>query len=230
MDKTKNVLDSLLLIQIPQYGLILFTIINIVAIICYPGGTYWNESAPIYSFTNNFLSDLGRTMSHSKEINFISSQLFNISLIMAGCIFTFFYIKVIKVFNRMFSNIILKFGSFAGILGGVSIAGVGFTPADLFFDLHVFFAHWLFRFMLIASICYVPAIYFHPQLKNKYAYGYILFCMSILFYIIFSELGPSPKTSLFALQLQVVAQKIILFVFMFSIYIQTIGIQKLYQK
>ena len=163
MNKTKNDVDRLLLIQVPQYGLILFTILNIVAIVCYPGGTYWNESASIYSFSNNFLSDLGRTVSHSQKTNFISSQLFNISLIMAGCIFTFFYIKVLKVFNMVFSNTILKFGSFAGILGGISIAGVGFTPADLFFDMHVIFAHWLFRFMLIASICYVPAIYFHPQ-------------------------------------------------------------------
>lgn len=227
MDKTNNNYNVLYLITIPRCGLLLFIVINIFAMICYPGGTILDTSTKLYSFSNNFLSDLGRTVSHSEEINFLSSQLFNMSLIMAGFIFTFFYIEVQKIFRGNIANMVLVWGSAAGVLGGISIAGVGLTPANLFFDMHVFFAHWLFRFMLIASICYMPAIYFHPNINNRYALGYVLFCASILFYIIISELGPSPKASLFALQLQVVAQKAILFIFMFSIYIQTIGIQRI---
>jgi hypothetical protein len=48
-------------------------------------------------------------------------------------------------------------------------------------------------------------------------------------YILISELGPNPKMSQFALSLQVVSQKVILIIFMFAVYIQTLGLQKLYK-
>ena len=70
-------------------------------------------------------------------------------------------------------------------------------------------------------------IFRHSQFENKYATGYLVFTFSILLYIIISELGPDPKVSQFALTLQVVSQKMILFIFLGAIYIQTLGLKKL---
>ena len=105
--------------------------------------------------------------------------------------------------------------------------GVGLTPADLYLDLHIICANWLFRFMFVASFFYTIVIFKNQTIENKYAGGYMIFSVSILLYILISEFGPGPNVSQFALWLQVVSQKIILLIFMVAIYIQTLGLQKL---
>jgi len=218
---------NLCLIILPRIVLWLFIFFNIIAILCYPGSTYHDHLSPGYSFMKNFLSDLGRTISFSGEINFLSSQLFNTSLILAGGIFTVFYFHVRKVFSVENLQIPTFVGSSFGILGGFSLIGVGLTPADLFLDLHVICATWLFRFFFIASLCFSWVIFRHTKFDNKYALGYIVFTISILLYIFVSEFGPSPKLSQFTLIFQVVSQKIIFLIFLISIFLQTMGLKKL---
>ena len=218
---------NLWLIDLPRLVLGFFVTVNIIAMLCYPGGTYLDHLNPGYSFTGNFLSDLGRTMSFSSEVNFLSSQLFNMALILSGGIFAAFYFRVYKVFAAENQHTLALIGSLGGVLGGLSLAGVGLTPADLYLDLHIICANWLFRFFFVASLCYSMVIFRHPRFENKYAMGYLVFTFSILIYIIISELGPDPTVDLFALTLQVVSQKMILLVLIAAIYIQTLGLKKL---
>ena len=215
------------LITLPRQVLWLFVILNIASIILYPGSTYRDHLTLGYSFTENFLSDLGRTLTFSGEINFLSSQLFNMSLILAGIVFCLFYLHVRKVFNSDNQKILAFIGSFFGLLGGLSLMGVGLTPADLYLDIHIICANWLFRFMFVASLFYTIVIFRHPTFENKYAGGYLVFSVTILIYILISELGPGPKVSHFALVLQVISQKIILLILIVAIYIQTLGLNKL---
>ena len=215
------------LITLPRQILLLFVVLNIASMLLYPGSTYRDHLTLGYSFTENFLSDLGRTLTFSGEINFLSSQLFNMSLVLAGGVFALFYLHVRKVFNSDKQKILAFIGSFFGVLGGISLAGVGLTPADLYLNLHIICANWLFRFMFVASLFYTIVIFRHPTFENKYAGGYLVFSITILLYILISELGPGPKVSHFALVLQVVSQKIILLVLMIAIYIQTLGLKKL---
>jgi hypothetical membrane protein len=46
----------------------------------YPGGKIHDPEQIGYSFTHNFLSDLGGYQSHSDEVNFISGFFFNVSM------------------------------------------------------------------------------------------------------------------------------------------------------
>ena len=229
MEKMNHIERNPWLIAFPQVILVLFIVFNIIAMFAYPGGTYWDSLGSGYSFTQNFLSDLGRTMSFSGEVNFFSSQFFNMSLILAGSVFSIFYFQVRKVFSTNNQKILALIGSFFGVLGGLSLIGVGITPADLYLELHIICATWLFRFLFIASLFYSIVIFMHDQFENKYATGYLIFTFSILLYILVSELGPDPKISPFALTLQVVSQKMILLIFMASIYIQTLGLKRLHK-
>ena len=215
------------LITLPRQVLWLFVVLNIASMLLYPGSTYRDHFTLGYSFTENFLSDLGRTLTYSGGINFLSSQLFNMSLVLAGGVFALFYLHVRKVINSNEQKTLAFIGSFFGILGGISLAGVGLTPSDLYLDLHIICANWLFRFMFVASLFYTIIIFRHPIFENKYAGGYLVFSITILIYILISELGPGPKVSHFALVLQVVSQKIILLILMVAIYIQTMGLKKL---
>ena len=215
------------LIQMPRIVLSLFIILNIIAMLTYPGSTYLDNLSPGYSFTRNFLSDLGRTMSFSGEVNFHSAQLFNMSLILVGGVFTFFYIHVHRVFSANNQRRLAFIGSIFGVFGGLALIGVGLTPSDLYLSTHIFCATWLFRFFFIASFFYSIVIFRHAQFENKFAGGYFIFTLLILLYILVSELGPDPKISQFALTFQVVSQKIILLFFIISVYIQTMGLKKL---
>ena len=48
------------LIDMPRISIMLFIFLNILAMITYSGTTLKDPSSIGYSFTNNFLSDLGR--------------------------------------------------------------------------------------------------------------------------------------------------------------------------
>ena len=224
-----NIEKNICLIILPKMVLGLFIVFNLLAMFLYPGSTYLNNLSSGYSFTQNFLSDLGRTLTFSGEVNFLSSQFFNMSLILAGSVFALFYLQVRKVFTSDKQKILAFIGSSFGVFGGLSLAGVGLAPADLYLEIHIVCATWLFRFFFITSLCYSIVIFRHVQIENKFAAGYLVFALSILLYILVSELGPDPKISQFALVLQVVSQKIILFILMAAIYIQTLGLQKLHK-
>jgi hypothetical membrane protein len=218
---------NLWLIELPRLVLGIFVILNIIAMLSYPGGTFLDDATVGYSFTRNFLSDLGRTLSYPGEVNFLSAQLFNMALILSGVVFANFYLYVRKIFIEENQRTLALIGSFFGVLGGISLAGVGLTPADLYLELHMICATWLFRFFFVASLCYSIVIFRHSKFENKYAMGYLVFTFSILLYILISELGPSPKEVPWALTLQVVSQKMILLILMAAIYIQTMGLKKL---
>lgn len=218
---------NIYLVELPGICLVIFLILQLFSMLCYPGGTFFNFDTEGYSFTRNFLSDLGRSISFSSKNNFIASQLFNTSLIIAGSIFIMFYYNLIYIFVEYKYIIIAILGSFFGTLGGFMLIMVGLTPSDLYLSLHIIAAKWLFRTFFISSICYSILIYLSNIFSNKDALGYVVFSLSLLFYIIISELGPSPTESELALTLQVISQKIILIIMFLAVYMQTRGLKKL---
>ena len=52
------------------FGPIQFIVLSTVAMFYYGGGTAWNHDALGYTFWQNFLSDLGRTVSYSRKYYF----------------------------------------------------------------------------------------------------------------------------------------------------------------
>ena len=74
----------------------------------YPGSTYINHDTTKYLFNENFLSDLGRTITHGGQNNFHSSFLFNLALVFGGITYIIFFSFTHKIFN---SNTLSKIGS-----------------------------------------------------------------------------------------------------------------------
>tara|TARA_B100000959_G_C14950903_1_gene611855 strand:+ start:751 stop:1431 length:681 start_codon:yes stop_codon:yes gene_type:complete len=220
------------LVTIPQRTIILFVILNILAMLKYPGGTLLDPSTSGYSFIHNFLSDLGRFVSWNGHYNFYSNLFFNLSMMLTGLVFSIFFFHVRSLFQT--ENIALYWvsiiGTIFGIAGGISMIGVALTPSDLFLPQHIIFANWLFRFFFLSAVCYTILIYITDSIETKYAIGYCIFALLILAYIVISEFGPSPRDNMPALLLQVIAQKSILFCFFMSIYVQTRGIRFLVEE
>ena len=217
------------LVHIPQAGIILFIVFNILAMILYSGTTMHNELTTSYSFSYNFLSDLGRYMTYNGENNFFPCLFFNLSMIVAGSIMIIFFWNIESFFNYKSGLLywLVIIGSSSGIAGGYSMIGVALTPADLYLNNHILFANWLFRFFVVAAACYTIIIFKSELIANKYAIGYCVFACLILLYILVSELGPDPREQISALQFQVIAQKSILLCFLFTVYFQTKGLENI---
>ena len=215
------------ILQMPKSSIALFVILNILAMVFYPGGNIHDPEQIGYVFTRNFFSDLGTTVSYSGAHNTVSCILFNTSLCICGFTFIVLFYKVKNLFKlKALSNL----ATFFGIMGGVSFIGVAFTPADLLLDPHILFAHGIFRSLLIASILFTVLIFKTKDFDNKYGYGFIVFGIMVLAYVLVSELGPNPRSNPTALLIQVISQKIIAFWLLLSIYIYSVGLGKYLYK
>jgi len=235
----KNIaLQKFFIVDFPRYSLLGFLVCVIAAMYLYPGGIYHydfgtHECLQLcqkeghhtegYLFFKNFLSDLGRTISHGGHNNFHSSLLFNMALTLS-CLTYIIYFSFIK--NLFPNQMLAKIGSVIGICGALSLLGVALTPADLYLDPHIAANHWIFRFFLVSTIIYSWLIYKQNEIDNKYLIGNLIFIISLIVYILILIWGPMPNEP-GGLEIQAVSQKLILLNFIGSIFIQTMAFNKI---
>lgn len=221
--------------KLPKIVVSLFFTLNVVAMFFYPGGNINNPHQIGYSFSYNFFSDLGTTISYSGQDNFVSCLIFNFSLILVGLCFSLLFYNMRNIFIKDF--ILSKIASYCGVLAGICYIGVAFTPSNLFLDefnnpmIHIFFAHWAFRLVFITSILFSVLIFKTDDFKNKYGYNFIIFGLVVLSYVFYSEFYlDDPRTSPQDLYKHVLAQKFIVIWMMLSVLIYSIGLSKYLQK
>ena len=235
----------LYLVRLPIISIVVFLICCIIAAIIYPGShkEIIEYKSEVYSFTHNFLSELGSLKTNTDETNpkiiqednTPSMILFNGSLILIGVTVMLFYVEFKKVFTlikdsyktRLYAKITLP----VGLLAGFFYAGVGLVPHDLHFATHVFFANSAFLILFFLCILHSITVYHSKFVSNNYVIGYIAFCivLFIYLYIIFfgPQIGPGKIFSEKELILQVVSQKSIVLTFMAAILHQVYGFNKI---
>ncbi len=232
---------QLYLVRLPIIACTIFFFCCIIAALIYPGShkEMINYQSDYYSFTHNFLSDLGSLKTNTDETNPAIIQedntpsmlLFNGSLILIGITLMLFYFHFKKVFPLMedtsksifYARITMP----VGLLAGFFYAGVGIVPHDLHFETHVFFANNAFLTLFFLCILHSITIYHSNILSNTYSLGYIGFCVVLFVYlrIIFfgPQIGPGKIFSEQDLMLQVIAQKSIVITFMAAFLHQVYG-------
>ena len=189
------------LVRLPIISIVVFLICCIIAAIIYPGShkEIIEYKSEVYSFTHNFLSELGSLKTNTDETNpkiiqednTPSMILFNGSLILIGATLMLFYVEFKKVFTlikdsyktRLYAKITLP----VGLLAGFFYAGVGLVPHDLHFATHVFFANSAFLILFFLCILHSITVYHSNFVSNNYVIGYITISIvhSIYLYIIF---------------------------------------------
>ena len=216
-------------VKVIRFVPIFFVLASIIAAYFYAGGNIHNPSQVGYSVTHNFLSDLGGFKSHSGKVNILSALLFNISMIMfilVGVSFLF----VPRLFKENKTNYFLSIlGSIFFFLGTVFFAGVGFTPYDLYLDLHVFFAINAFRFLIPASVLYFTVL-LRSSISNKYALAIIVLFLFTFFYVVYQIVSASPLESLEKMVEQATLQKIIALINVVSIFILSFAFEEQIRK
>ena len=136
------------LVKQTRCALLLYIVAIFVAMPLYAGGTYAiKDIATFYNFCTNFLSDLGRTTSHSGDLNFFSSFLFNNAMVIFGIFYGRFIYHMTNYLNDIDQNI-ASLAKIASIIACFSTIGVALTPADVdsLYLAHILFANNIFYF------------------------------------------------------------------------------------
>lgn len=236
------------LVQLPIIAITIFFFCCVIAALIYPGShkEIIGYQSDYYSFTHNFLSELGSLKTNTDEINSAIIQkdntpsmlLFNGSLILIGATLMLFYYNFRKVFafieDSSKSILYSKITMLVGLLAGFFYAGVGLVPHDLHFEAHVFFANSAFLTLFFLCLLHSITVYHSNFLSNSYVIGYLAFCVVLFVYlrIIFfgPQIGPRKIYSEADLMLQVIAQKSIVLTFMTAILHQVYGFNVLFKK
>ena len=148
-------LEYNIFIILPIVSILVFISLVALAMMTYNGGNAIDNFSNGYSFSLNYLSDLGRNIGYSGVNNTLPFYSFNLSLIIIGISFLIYFLFLPSLHNKSSISFLLsRIGGVFGCFASICFAGVGLTPSDLFFDLHVFFANWVFRSMSLAVFFY----------------------------------------------------------------------------
>ena len=185
--KTK---ERLLFFILPSAAIVVFIFLVIMGAMSYEGGHRLDLNSEGYSFSNNYLSDLGRIKTVAGMDNSIPFYCFNSALIILSVVFSFYFLFLPSVYDETIKiQNISQVGSVFGFLASICFAGIAFTPADLFIDAHIFFADWLFRLMNLTIVFY--AVTYVMMKKNYFIFSFIfgIVALVVTAHIILSDFG-----------------------------------------
>ena len=200
---------------------ILFLVGISIAIYFYPGGNIHDSSQVGYSFTHNFLSDLGGYQSHSGEVNFLSSFFFGFSLIL------FFFAGIAFLYvPYLFKDNALNFK--LALVGSIFFAGVGLTPHDLYMEMHIFFALNAFRLLIPASFLFLIVLY-RSEVENYFTFTILFLMLSTFAYVIYQVNGGNPLENIDNMSQQATIQKLIVLANVLCVFIISFAFSKQYE-
>jgi hypothetical membrane protein len=212
-------------VKVLRFVTIFFLLSVALGMWLYPGGNIHDPQQLGYSFTHNFLSDLGGYQSHSDEVNFLSSFFFNMGM------FLFIAVGIGFVFIRglfsedKLSNVLATLGSLFFFIGTLFFAGVGLTPYDLYLDLHVFFAVNAFRLLVPGALFYVLVL-FRSEVSNRFSFVTMFYLLSIVAYVVYQLRAGNPFDSPEEMIRQATIQKLIVIASVASIFSLSFAFQK----
>ena len=184
----------------------------------YAGGTYAiTDIATPYNFFSNFLSDLGRSVSHSTDLNFHSSFLFNNAMTVFGIFYARFVYYMTDYIGNTNENIALL-AKISSIIACLCIIGVALTPANIrsLYALHILFANNIFYFGGFGSALFGYLFLKSKIIDDKYGWILITYGISAAIYIYIMFFGPKPWESVYGLTVQASAQKAIFLIGFFT--------------
>ena len=177
-------------------GFAFYGILNVLAMIFYPGGTSSDAEKTGYSFLENFFSDLGMVRTHAGEPNALSSSLFASALVLVGLVLMLFFLLLYTYFPEpSWGKNLSKAGTIAGVVSGISCIGIALTPWDRFLEVHMFFAYCLSLSFLAVALLYSAAIFRNPAYSNAYAILFIAYFAVLLMFVVLMVLGPDLESA-----------------------------------
>ena len=204
-------------VTIMRFVSLFFLLCVAIAMYFYPGGNIHDPNQLGYSFTHNFLSDLGGYSARSGDQNFLSSFFFNMAVFCFSAVgVSFLFVPKLFIGDQLGHRLAIT-GSCFFVIGMVFFAGVGLTPYDLFTDLHIFFASNAFRLLVPGAFLYVIVIY-RSAVQNSFTLITIAYLVSVTGYVIYQLTSGSALDSEIEMVNQASIQKVIVLISIVSTY------------
>lgn len=185
------------MMKIPVVAAVLFLIFSTTATILYPGGSHFIPDAKSFSFTRNFLSDLGVTTGYDirplpEAVNILFSFALMAAAVAIASFFSQFRSRKVKVF---------------GWLTALTIIPLLFLPSDQYLWPHRISFVTAATFLLFASWSLYSTLNNNPLLK-KFT---LAFSVLISTYVLWLFFGPLPEASVKANIIHAVGQKLVVY-------------------
>ena len=179
------------------------------SVFSYPGGSRLDHAAAGYSFSHNFLSDLGMTVTYSGRTNSLGSLMFTIAM----TIVVFGLAGVLVGFARLYSETraarrLSRAAVFAGLIVCVSLLGVALTPENRQLELHIRFTVTAFRIFPAVPLLLGLASRYSNALPRRVSIAWMTLTAVLAAYVVLVGWGPTTATA-DGLITQITAQKIV---------------------
>lgn len=163
-------------------GCIVYVILIFLAMVFYPGGTPNNPNTHGYTFWENWLSDLGLIKSHSGENNIVSMILFTTALTFWGVSLIPFFLALRSLFTEgKLEKILSTIGSILGVIAGIGLIGIAYTPADILGLLHIIFVYLAYLSLFILGVIYSILLFKSKILPKQYAIIFLIWTIIFFF-------------------------------------------------
>ena len=209
-------------------GSIIFVVLLIVGMITYSGGNRFNSTEPHYSFSENYLSELGAINTYSGRINVTSRILFATAVLIGGIGLVIFYYNVAFLFRDepTRTKVISKLASFFGIISSLMCVSIAFLPIDVFKIAHRICVYIFGLLVLPAQILFAIVIFLDRNYPNFYGWLYSVFAVILTVYILMNIIikfdAPYEQEVV-----KIIGQKLVIFLNAFNIALQAIGARAL---
>jgi hypothetical membrane protein len=191
-----------------RYALAIAMLLTIASGFLYPGGTPLDASTHGYSFTHNYLSDLGSTVAFNDARNTAGALLFAIAAITA--VFVIAAVLVGSVRRLSTAPQGRPFAFLAGVAGSlvcVGYLGAALAPLDRAFRLHIWSSFVAAHSFPVATGLLAIATLRDPRFRAPATIGWVVLTAVLVGFILTAHLDPSAGTER-GLTIQVITQKI----------------------
>ena len=153
------------------FGALQFFLLTFAAAFIYPGG---------FDYFGYFFSDLGAVMAKNGELNYISSALFSVALVIVAVALIPFWLIIRATFTKSKREKVLSIlGSSFGLISFPFLIGVAISPIDTQLDTHVIMTLIFFSLFVLATLLYSVVIMLNQDYPRYSAIvGFVLFGIS----------------------------------------------------
>lgn len=194
-----------------RWVVLAFVLLSALFTLAYPGGTFRDPASQAYRFSENFMSDLGMTVTWGGHPNQLAAGLFIAAEIVTALTLVACFGALVVVHS---SSVPARNWARAAAVGGVASAagfiGAAVVPADRALGIHIQLALLGFRAILAASLCFTLASKRDPRFPRRSWTAWLALTVLLAAYVAVLEWGPTPRTGHRGLVVQVVGQKIAL--------------------
>ncbi len=210
-----------------------FVVLTVVAMLVYSGGSKFDPAAGGYAFFHNFFSDLGMTETYGGAGNTTAMLLFTYALVCVGVAFVAFGFAVtrLKEATREPGGDPARGAPAAGVvaviaatISGVSYVGIALTPHDLAAAAHTQFVNSAFGFLLVFVLC-LGFLEVRAGWPRRLMVANFVYAVLLAAYVYLLFWGPSTEYER-GLQIQVVAQKIVVYSSIINLGWQALGFRR----